>query len=169
MGSQLFQGGNRALPEDRDLIVRFRVEPDDSLFRLVYRAPLRDHPGMGAGFGIGPALLLPQFCGPHEIPETIADLHYQRDGTPPTNIYLIQDQESGLVKIGRSRNPRQRLSDLRVGGRKLVLLLFFPGIVADEESFHKALARKRVRGEWFRLSGGDIERFRILKTELEND
>lgn len=62
--------------------------------------------------------------------------------------YLISD--GTRVKIGRSRNPQQRLSSLQTAfAAELSLLL---SIDEDcEKSLHRRFAAHRLRGEWFTL------------------
>lgn len=61
---------------------------------------------------------------------------------------------AGLVKIGRSVNPRARLRDLQVGSPvELKLLKTIRGGRASEIWLHLRFEAQHVRGEWFRPEG----------------
>lgn len=65
-------------------------------------------------------------------------------------VYFILDPTDGLIKIGVSRKTDARLRTLADHtGRQLVLLKTIVGSYALEKELHRALARHRVRGEWF--------------------
>lgn len=74
-----------------------------------------------------------------------------------TWIYLIRDCDTGLYKIGRAKNPRERLRQLikqdtllpRPNNFSLVEAWW--GKAEDERILHRHLADVRIRGEWFRL------------------
>ncbi|WP_395138279.1 GIY-YIG nuclease family protein [Armatimonas sp.] len=86
-----------------------------------------------------------------------------RSGVPEF-VYLVQ-ADNGLVKIGRTRNIKNRLSELRVGSPcELELLVMVKALdcVLLEQRLHRRFAKTRVRGEWFRLSMEDIEYVRRL-------
>lgn len=78
-----------------------------------------------------------------------------RGGAPvarPSRVYFIQDERDGSVKIGRSVDPRGRLTALRCanGGRHLALRATMPGAAAEERALHARFGSLRIRGEWFR-------------------
>jgi hypothetical protein len=65
-------------------------------------------------------------------------------------VYAITDGTA--IKIGKvnGQHPRQRLAELQTGNpRPLVLVAWTHG---KESAWHRALARDRLRGEWFRMS-----------------
>jgi hypothetical protein len=66
--------------------------------------------------------------------------------------YFIQDQATGLVKIGIAKDPDKRLRDLQVGCPGKLLMI---GMLPDnrERELHKRFAALRVRGEWFKPKG----------------
>lgn len=67
-------------------------------------------------------------------------------------VYAIRAGE--FVKIGRSANVADRLSELQAANpTKLELVALLSENPADEATFHRKLARHRVRGEWFQLRG----------------
>ncbi|HEY5331248.1 MAG TPA: GIY-YIG nuclease family protein [Acidobacteriaceae bacterium] len=74
----------------------------------------------------------------------------------PTHIYLIRDEKTGLVKIGRSKNPESRFATLMADEPALTLLHFSPADLSVERDLHRAYADRRRRGEWFELTADDI-------------
>jgi hypothetical protein len=85
-------------------------------------------------------------------------------------VYVMEAEGLGLFKIGVSRNPRRRLSDIstsspvpiavRLSGRPLA----HHDAREEERALHGMLHTKRVRGEWFQLTEGDLE---VVKGRLE--
>jgi hypothetical protein len=88
-----------------------------------------------------------------------------------TNLYVIRETESDLVKIGIAVRPEQRMAHLQIGNpRELELVDWAPATEALERFFHKELAEHRRRGEWFAphehvlivcellMSAGDLRR-----------
>lgn len=72
-------------------------------------------------------------------------------------IYVIGHDESGPVKIGFGKNPRQRLVDIQIGSHLKLELLH--EMAADpvtseriERHVHKALEPHAIRGEWFNVT-----------------
>jgi hypothetical protein len=65
-------------------------------------------------------------------------------------VYFIRDAEADQIKIGYTRLPLARLSNLQVGNSRS---LEFAGLIAApqeiEESIHYELMEGRSRGEWF--------------------
>lgn len=67
-------------------------------------------------------------------------------------IYFIQDLKTGLVKIGKSNNPKLRLKTLQTGSSsELKLLKTIPGGIYLEQILHKYFNHIRKKGEWFML------------------
>lgn len=79
-------------------------------------------------------------------------------------VYLI-GMETGLYKIGLSKNTDGRLSDLS-NATPYELTLIHKIECRDcfkiEKFFHEKFAHKRVKGEWFQLDADDIEYFKIF-------
>lgn len=69
------------------------------------------------------------------------------------HLYIIQSDNTGNFKIGRSKNPRRRLKQLQTGNPnqlKIVLILENQG--HRERILHNRINRsiqKRSKGEWF--------------------
>lgn len=74
-------------------------------------------------------------------------------------VYLIQ-AASGFYKIGRTANPKNRIRTFSV---KLpfevdyLCLIKTKNMYKLERELHKRYEKKRVRGEWFKLSPADVE------------
>jgi len=83
-------------------------------------------------------------------------------------IYFLQG-ENGLVKIGRSKDYKRRLENLRTMSPVNIKLLFTiktDDMAKLEKDLHNRFQEKRVKGEWFRLSGQEIE---TTKAMLEKE
>lgn len=79
-----------------------------------------------------------------EIMHTLAD-----EAATSRHCYFIGGDE-GLIKIGFSYNPQERLKSLQLGSPiTLRVLATAPGGAARERAYHEQFAAMRVRGEWF--------------------
>ena len=66
------------------------------------------------------------------------------------HLYFIQAHKTGMIKIGRSKDPNKRLKSLQTGsGDKLKLIAVFEGQGHREFELHDRLASYRKQGEWF--------------------
>lgn len=71
-------------------------------------------------------------------------------------MYFFQTDD-GFVKVGKSRHPAMRLSDLQVANhRKLTMIDAFVGDHTLERWVHRQLLAVHVHGEWFR-SGPEVD------------
>ncbi len=68
-------------------------------------------------------------------------------------VYWIKCETLKLIKIGFSKNPTQRLTQLNMGPTELTLLKAIPADRELERYWHKVLKDSRVNGEWFLPSG----------------
>lgn len=73
-----------------------------------------------------------------------------------SSLYIISEGDDGPIKIGVSRNPRTRLTDLQIANpRQLTIFVtytFVEEIAYEcEVRLHEELAERRVRGEWFNI------------------
>lgn len=67
------------------------------------------------------------------------------------DLYIIQSDVSGNIKIGRSKDPQKRLKQLQTGNpNKLKLIAEFKGEGWKEKILHDRLAFYRLEGEWFK-------------------
>lgn len=70
-------------------------------------------------------------------------------------VYFARNMTDGLVKIGYSYNPLERINCF---GLDMRLLAVYPGGMHDEKEIHKQLDRARCNGEWFKF-GLPVKRF----------
>ena len=69
------------------------------------------------------------------------------------NLYIIQSDLTGMIKIGRSKDPAKRLKQLQTGNpNKLKLIACFEGEGWKEKILHERLEKFRLQGEWFSYS-----------------
>tara|TARA_Y100000310_G_C20334261_1_gene646713 strand:+ start:381 stop:680 length:300 start_codon:yes stop_codon:yes gene_type:complete len=65
-------------------------------------------------------------------------------------LYFIQSDVTGMIKIGRSKDPQKRLKQLQTGNpNKLKLIASFEKEGWKEKALHEELSRYRLEGEWF--------------------
>lgn len=68
-------------------------------------------------------------------------------------IYFILSEETGLVKIGKAKNPEERLKTLVVGcPGSMKLIAVFDSVFGIERALHRKFAKYRRNGEWFEFS-----------------
>lgn len=71
------------------------------------------------------------------------------------HVYVVEDKEKGIVKIGRSANPKQRIRNIKraacAQGREYVSHKVL-GMSSFENKTHKALAEHHIANEWFKIS-----------------
>jgi hypothetical protein len=66
------------------------------------------------------------------------------------HLYFIQSDITGMIKIGRSKDPVKRLKQLQTGNaNKLKLIASFKGLGWREKIIHEELSRWSKKGEWF--------------------
>lgn len=66
------------------------------------------------------------------------------------HLYIIQSDFTGMIKIGRSKDPSKRLKQLQTGNpNKLRLIASFNGQGWKEKILHESLKKFRKEGEWF--------------------
>lgn len=77
-------------------------------------------------------------------------LHALADEAATTRTCYFIGGDHGLIKIGYSYNPHERLKALQLGSPvDLRVLATAPGGAARERAYHDQFAEARVRGEWF--------------------
>jgi hypothetical protein len=73
-------------------------------------------------------------------------------------VYLVQNNETGSVKVGFSTNVQQRIKALEVAsGSELNLLLVLPASPDTEWAIHHRFHANRKKGEWFHYTGQFLE------------
>jgi hypothetical protein len=82
---------------------------------------------------------------------------HTRPGPPEKGIvYVIGDGQSGIVKIGITKNLVSRLKGLQTGSpHELHVFCTFRGGVELEAHLHDRFAKRRLQGEWFNFTGVD--------------
>ncbi|HVC48143.1 MAG TPA: GIY-YIG nuclease family protein [Terracidiphilus sp.] len=75
----------------------------------------------------------------------------------PTFIYLVLDERTGFIKVGRSKNPSARERTLQSENPQLKMLFSGPADADLEQELHREFSAYRGRGEWFRLSERQTE------------
>jgi hypothetical protein len=82
--------------------------------------------------------------------------HAQAPGTRRSGYVYLLEAENGLFKIGRSKQPKFRISEITKAVApfeiKEVHKAWYPDCHAVESALHRRFAKKRKRGEWFALS-----------------
>jgi len=68
--------------------------------------------------------------------------------------YVIYDSLSDIYKIGRSENPKKRLSTLQISNKNISIVLICDDDV--ESLLHDRFSEKSVYGEWFNLDANDL-------------
>jgi len=79
-------------------------------------------------------------------------------------VYFVRNAE-GLVKIGKSNDPVQRIKALQTGNPKpleTICILHVAEAHRSEAWFHKFYEHKNVNLEWYALDDNDIERLKHL-------
>ncbi len=89
---------------------------------------------------------------------------------PGAKVYFVRCETTRLVKIGFTvGSVKERLSSLQTGSAsELFLIAAVMGSEADEKALHRKYDHVRVRGEWFRLTDGEVatEVFRLRKLAI---
>lgn len=70
-------------------------------------------------------------------------------------VYFIQAEDGGPVKIGRSKNPTERLKALQTASPKRLVIrrlqsMHYHESLKVEKGLHRRYAEARLDGEWFR-------------------
>ena len=80
-----------------------------------------------------------------------------------TNLYLMRDLRTNLVKIGISINPSTRERTLQSESPMIELEWQAPSTSDEEKELHLLFKEKRIRGEWFNLSKDDVDYVKSLE------
>ena len=89
-----------------------------------------------------------------ELDENFEEKFYNHE----TKVYVMIDKNTGYYKIGRSIKPKFREKTLQSEKPTIELLFYHDARKSDERMLHKIFKAKRVRGEWFDLTGSDLQR-----------
>lgn len=80
-------------------------------------------------------------------PLTELDINAEPDGTPEY-VYFARKLGNGLVKIGYSQNPYERIKTF---GADMRMLGLYPGRRCDEQEILNKFKQHCVEGEWFNM------------------
>lgn len=72
--------------------------------------------------------------------------------------YLMLNDDTGLIKIGRSNNPKHREKTLQFQEPMVHMIACWETPKSLETDLHKLFKDKRVRGEWFRLTMANLKK-----------
>lgn len=72
-------------------------------------------------------------------------------------VYLMVNKETGLIKIGTSKRPGYREKTLHSQEPQIHIVALWCCNKKIEKELHKKFEKKKVRGEWFRLSFHDLK------------
>jgi hypothetical protein len=90
--------------------------------------------------------------------EPVVDSRYiKKSQTKSTKVYVMIDKNTGYYKIGRSVKPIIREKTLQSEKPTIEMLFNHEAIVRDEKVLHDKFKNKRIRGEWFDLTGSDLQ------------
>lgn len=69
-------------------------------------------------------------------------------------VYIVKCCKTGMLKVGVTKRPKQRLAVLQTGYPfKLKLIYLFKGAGTDFEKFcHNYLSDYKIKGEWFSVN-----------------
>lgn len=77
---------------------------------------------------------------------------------PTGYVYVLKSH--GLYKIGKTKNPKQRIETINALNAipvKIILIKTVINFTAAETRIHSLFQDKHVRGEWFRLDESDLD------------
>jgi hypothetical protein len=80
---------------------------------------------------------------------------------PHSNIYILAIPELKYYKIGVSKNPHRRVTDIQSCipfKSEMIYNEYFINAYDVEEEIHKTLQEMHVKGEWFKLTDEQIEK-----------
>lgn len=84
-------------------------------------------------------------------------------------VYFLQEGGNGLIKIGYSRYPKERMRNLQLCCPiQLRCLGYFVGTQEDEGALHEKFVIQRRHGEWFVPAPEIFDHIESLKKEQEN-
>lgn len=119
------------------------------------------------GKSIDHSLLPPQVAQAYELAvrkQKSLEIQAARKTAPAGFVYLLRSA-SGYYKIGRSKNPYDRLTTFEV---KLPFEVEYEHLIETtdmyqlEKELHRHFADKRVNGEWFELTPEDVAYIKSL-------
>jgi len=95
------------------------------------------------------------FAAPHDQP------HTPRRSAVVGFLYVMQSGKA--YKIGCSTDVARRITQYSLPSKKLILTIPSADMYRDESALHAHFAARRINGEWFRLTAGDIQWLREVQ------
>lgn len=95
-----------------------------------------------------------------ELRREKAELEKLRQYSDYGYVYLFHDAETGMYKIGKSKNPDNRLSQVRTSTANNIVCfctIETHEMTTLEAELHQQFATQRIRGEWFSLTDADVQ------------
>jgi hypothetical protein len=87
-----------------------------------------------------------------------------------TYVYFIQEKAGGPIKIGFSKDPQKRLSEIQTGyPRELMILAIMPGGRVQEREIHRRFGMNRMFGEWFKDDEKLMKFVLEVRSKMETD
>jgi Meiotically up-regulated gene 113 len=86
------------------------------------------------------------------------DIYHIKRDEKKDYTYLMVNDDTGLIKIGRSNNPRYREKTLQSQEPTVHIIACWETPKNVEADLHKLYNHKRIRGEWFRLNMTDLKK-----------
>lgn len=94
------------------------------------------------------------------------EINSNNDLDPLNYVYLMVDDSTGYVKIGKSINPKFREGTLQSKKPEIHLIAFWSAPSQIEKDLHKKYIHKRIRGEWFHLTIEELDDIKLFMNTL---
>ncbi len=85
---------------------------------------------------------------------------------PQNKIYLMVDNTTGYIKIGKSKNPKYREGTLQSKQPETHLIAIWTAPSKIEKELHSKYSHKRKRGEWFHLTIEELDEIKLFMNSL---
>ena len=84
-------------------------------------------------------------------------------------VYFVKSLETSRIKIGYTKNLKQRLSKMQTDSAETLKVVFaFESLPLDEKTLHAALSHDRHHGEWFEVTPELLEYIEEQKIEEQS-
>jgi hypothetical protein len=124
---------NKVKPDIRETVIAYQNECDDVLWR--YWESLPHHVAL------------------HNIMQRVTPVTVEIDNDlNDVYVYAIRNKANGHIKLGISRDPQRRLSELQTANSEeleLVTVRKTKNWLNDEQELHRLAQSHHIRGEWF--------------------
>lgn len=103
------------------------------------------------------------FYKPKEFYFALLDIKELESPIPDkTYVYVMLDSNTGYFKIGRSKTPFKRERTLQSQNPEYSLLFYWQRSQKLETELHHEFRKKRMRGEWFKLTIDDLYKLKEM-------